>query len=58
MSGSVKTAARGLSQYKLSVIAEHEVKQDKGSTESADNYNFTMVNGIDIIYYRHNFCTT
>jgi hypothetical protein len=49
------TAAKGLSKKRLRVIAVQEVRWDKSGTESEDNYNFTMVKGMDLIYCRHNF---
>jgi hypothetical protein len=49
--GSLKTAASKLGKYKLDLLAVQEVKWDKGGSQPADDYTFSMEMGMLAITY-------
>jgi hypothetical protein len=44
-SGHLKTESRELAKYKLYLVGIQEVRWDKGSTETSDDYTFCYGNG-------------
>jgi hypothetical protein len=50
--GSVKTASRQLAKYNLGLMAVHKVRLDKGGSQQADDYTFSMETRMLIITLR------
>jgi hypothetical protein len=47
--GSLKTLSRELGKYKLDLIGVQEVRWEKGGTERAEDYTFSVDGGMGII---------
>jgi exonuclease III len=47
--GSLKTVAWELGKYKLDLVGVQEVRWEKGGTERAEDYTFSMDRGMGII---------
>jgi exonuclease III len=47
--GSLKILARELGKYKVDLVAVQEVRWEKGGTERAEDYTFSMDRGMGII---------
>jgi hypothetical protein len=47
--GSLRTVAEEVSKYKLDLVGVQEVRWDRGGTELADQYTFSMGRGIRIM---------
>jgi hypothetical protein len=43
--GSLKTAACKLGKYEIDVVAIHEVRRNKGGTQTPNDYEFLRRNG-------------
>jgi hypothetical protein len=47
--GSLMTVAKEISKYTLDLVGVQEVRWDRGGTEPASKYNFSMEKGLRIM---------